>query len=161
MHLVHDPVEWRELELSLGRLEVIPRQITHADHFEGRLQHQLNVAGNVYTYAVHRLVAGSDEQLAGTRLAGMRVGILRRSRYGTEGSERQQESAGCASQLAVQTSRDTPGSRRSGDHHGENVAVRSLPVPLGRLRASERVAHLGSVSRPPGVVRVQESTPRF
>ncbi|HET7331520.1 hypothetical protein [Dyella sp.] len=65
MHVIHDGIEWLEIEHTFSRFKVIPRQITHAHDGKAGLFHTGNVLMDLLWRAVNRLIACSYEQLAG------------------------------------------------------------------------------------------------
>ena len=63
LHLIHDAIEPLEVEDALGGLEVVPREVTHANDVEARLLHERDVAADLGGAAVDRLIVSPHEQV--------------------------------------------------------------------------------------------------
>nr|GEU28687.1 hypothetical protein [Tanacetum cinerariifolium] len=94
VHLVHHAVEGGKREFAIGGFKIIPRQVAHAHHGQACLFHVDDVLRDLRRGAVHRLVAGTNEQLALPGPVGAGGRLLGMGRGGKQQAQRQKRSAG-------------------------------------------------------------------
>jgi hypothetical protein len=133
VHLLEDVVEPRELELAVGRLEGVPREVAHPHERESRGLHQRDVPADLLGRSVDRLIAGADEELA---LAG--PARLRFPRLGVRGGRDSEESHGEEPHSHPEENahldlacRRGPARHRSALPQGESAAARCVSLAGG------------------------------